>query len=136
MLEPRFFVTGPRSEGLQQNPSPQRRSFGHQRGSFNHHAIGRWLCNLRVSARSQLVEPVGVFTDEIGGPGDRRSCGAAGAIQFRQDRVPDAVAWIAELGVRLVLRPAFPALSGTRGGVDVPGGRVELKRGKLVLIQQ
>ena len=31
---------------------------------------------------------------------------------------------------------AMAALSGTRGGVDVPGGRVELKRGKLVLIQQ
>ncbi len=31
---------------------------------------------------------------------------------------------------------AMAALEGTAGGVDVPGGRVELKRGKLVLIQQ
>ena len=31
---------------------------------------------------------------------------------------------------------AMAALEGTAGGFDVPGGRVELKRGKLVLIQQ
>jgi tRNA(Ile)-lysidine synthase len=31
---------------------------------------------------------------------------------------------------------AMAALEGTAGGIDVPGGRVELKRGKLVLIQQ
>lgn len=31
---------------------------------------------------------------------------------------------------------AMAALSGTSGGVDVPGARVELKRGKLVLVQQ
>ena len=30
---------------------------------------------------------------------------------------------------------AMAALSGASGGVDVPGGRVELKRGKLVLVQ-
>jgi hypothetical protein len=28
------------------------------------------------------------------------------------------------------------ALAGAAGGVDIPGGRVELRRGKLVLIQQ
>jgi hypothetical protein len=31
---------------------------------------------------------------------------------------------------------AMAALRGDSGGVDVPGGRVELKRGKLVLVQQ
>ena len=31
---------------------------------------------------------------------------------------------------------AMAALAGTSGGIDVPGGRVELRRGKLVLIQQ
>jgi tRNA(Ile)-lysidine synthase len=31
---------------------------------------------------------------------------------------------------------ALAALAGTSGGADVPGGRVELRRGKLVLIQQ
>jgi tRNA(Ile)-lysidine synthase len=31
---------------------------------------------------------------------------------------------------------AMGALTGTSGGADVPGGRVELRRGKLVLIQQ
>ena len=31
---------------------------------------------------------------------------------------------------------ALAALAGQAGGADVPGGRVELKRGKLVLIQQ
>ena len=30
---------------------------------------------------------------------------------------------------------AMAALCGESGGVDVPGGRVELKRGKLVLVQ-
>jgi tRNA(Ile)-lysidine synthase len=31
---------------------------------------------------------------------------------------------------------AMAVLAGTTGGVDVPGGRVELRRGKLALIQQ
>ena len=31
---------------------------------------------------------------------------------------------------------AMAALVGAAGGVDIPGGRVELRRGKLVLIQQ
>jgi len=31
---------------------------------------------------------------------------------------------------------ALAVLAGTSGGVDVPGGRVELRRGKLALIQQ
>jgi tRNA(Ile)-lysidine synthase len=31
---------------------------------------------------------------------------------------------------------AMAALAGAAGGVDIPGGRVELRRGKLVLIQQ
>jgi hypothetical protein len=31
---------------------------------------------------------------------------------------------------------AMAALTGSAGGTDVPGGRVELRRGKLVLLQQ
>jgi hypothetical protein len=31
---------------------------------------------------------------------------------------------------------AMAVLAGTRGGVDFPGGRLELRRGKLVLMQQ
>ena len=31
---------------------------------------------------------------------------------------------------------AMAALAGTAGGADIPGGRVELRRGNLVLLQQ
>jgi tRNA(Ile)-lysidine synthase len=40
-----------------------------------------------------------------------------------------------EVGLEHV-EAAMAALAGAAGGADVPGGRVELKRGKLVLIQQ
>jgi tRNA(Ile)-lysidine synthase len=40
-----------------------------------------------------------------------------------------------EVGLEHV-EAAMAVLTGTSGGVDVPGGRVELRRGKLVLIQQ
>ena len=40
-----------------------------------------------------------------------------------------------EVGLEHV-EAAMAALTGASGGADVPGGRVELKRGKLVLIQQ
>ena len=40
-----------------------------------------------------------------------------------------------EVGLEHV-EAAMAVLTGTSGGADVPGGRVELRRGKLVLIQQ
>ena len=46
-----------------------------------------------------------------------------------------AVAGEREVGLEHV-EAAMAALAGGAGGADVPGGRVELKRGKLVLIQQ
>jgi tRNA(Ile)-lysidine synthase len=40
-----------------------------------------------------------------------------------------------EVGLEHV-EAAWAALNGSAGGADFPGGRVELRRGKLVLIQQ
>ncbi len=46
-----------------------------------------------------------------------------------------SVAGDREIGLDHV-EAAMSVLAGTCGGVDIPGGRVELRRGKLVLIQQ
>jgi hypothetical protein len=42
---------------------------------------------------------------------------------------------VREVGLEHV-EAAMSVLAGVSGGIDVPGARMELRRGKLVLIQQ
>ena len=62
-----------------------------------------------VSRPRHLIQVLGVLPCQPGRPGNSRSrCGRIGAIQFRNDAVPDPVAGVLQVGVRFIFDPFRP----------------------------